>query len=188
MNSVGHMVKSGKLVRALHDLQEAMGTTLPGYNTPNVYSLDQGLELAMATINKASDGPSGKATFLIPLQPNDTERGGCPVELPKFLSGFDYSQYKGFYHTDFTLPSEYFRPDVTRPTNVEPYNLDFTYLFLKDLTNPDFDRMGEGRRIRLSGSDATGGINPTDKRIRAQATEVRIADVPRLREALELKH
>jgi hypothetical protein len=189
VNSVGHMVKSGKLIRALHDLEEAMGTALPDYRVPNVDSLAKALELAMATINKASETVSGKATFLLPLTNAGDERPKCPVMLPNFLSSFDYCGYEGFYHTDYTIPSAYFRPDIKRPVDAEPYQLDFTYLFDKALDNPDYDRMGDGRRIRDSAELASGASGderryPVAKRLRGVATEVQIADVPRLQDAL----
>jgi hypothetical protein len=180
MNSIGHMVKSGKLIKAIHDLEDVMGTALPEYRIPNVDSLDKALELAMHTIYGASEAVSGKATSLIPALPSGSE--SCPIDLPEFLVNFDHSKYSGFYHTDYTVPSDYFSPDIARPANAMPYDLDFTYLFRKDLSNPDFDRMGEGRRIRLS---EVLSAYESEKRARGRATEVRIADVPRLQEALK---
>jgi hypothetical protein len=189
VNSVGHMVRSGKLAAALHDLEEIMGTALPDYKVPNVGSLEKALELAMGTINKASESLSGRATFLVPRPRVKKGRPECPVELPDSLSAFDYCGYEGFYHTDYTVPSEYFRPDVNRPGDARPFQLDFTYLFHDALDNPDHDRMGRGRRIRDSGRQARG--TPGDgrryraaKRRRGVETEVRISDVPRLQEAL----
>jgi hypothetical protein len=183
-NSVGHMVKSGKLARALHDLDEIMGTAIGDYSTPKVDSLDKALDLAMRTINMASPSVSGRATFLIRLSDINAEsRPKCPLPLPPSLAGMDYCSYCGFYHTDYTLPSEYFVPDVLRITGGEPYTLDFTYLFNRDLDNPDFDRMGEGRPIT-----SAEGVGYADyraaKQLMGAETEVQIADVPRLEEAL----
>jgi hypothetical protein len=143
----------------------------------------------MATINNASESVSGKATFLVPLTDGRDDRPECPVMLPESLSSFDHCGYEGFYHTDYTIPSAYFRPDVKRPVDAEPYQLDFTYLFNKALDNPDYDRMGEGRRIRDSAELATGASGDerryaVAKRLRGVATEVQIADVPRLQDAL----
>jgi hypothetical protein len=190
VNSVGHMVKSGKLTVAFHDLEEIMGTALPDYKVPNVDSLEKALELAMTTINKASESVSGKATFLVRVPEIAKERPGCPVQLPNSLSTFDHCGYEGFYHTDYTIPSEYFRPDIVRPADAEPFQLDFTYLFHDALDNPDHDRMGEGRRIRDSAKSAKGGVGehyPSGKRLRGVAREVRVADLPRLKEALRLR-
>jgi hypothetical protein len=192
VNSVGHMVKSGKLTLALRDLEEIMGTALPDYKVPNVASLEKALALAMGTIDKASESVSGRATFLVPRPKGKKGRPECPMELPDSLSAFDYCGYGGFYHTDYTIPSEYFRPDVNRPTDTEPFRLDFTYLFQDALDNPDYDRMGEGRRIRESG-ELTGSpsrdeqLYPAEKRLRGVETEVQISDIPRLRQAVPLR-
>ena len=60
VNSVGHMVKAGKLSRAMRDLEEVMETAEGDITNPVVDSLEKALELAMRTIALASDGPSGK--------------------------------------------------------------------------------------------------------------------------------
>jgi len=133
---------------------------------------------------------SGKATFLVPMEAASGEsRPACPINLSAMLSGFDYCAYKGFYHTDYSIPSEYFLPDVARSKGIEARDLDFTYLFHKDLDNPDHDRMGEGRRIRADERQATGMPNelyPAAKRLRGVETEVLISSAARLREALGL--
>jgi len=187
-NSIGHMVKSGRLARAMRDLEEIMGTTSPEFKTPNVHSLEQALGIAMATIHRASEGPSGKATWLLPVEGGSTDRK-CPVEIPKQLWEFDCSRYQGFYHTDFTIPSEYFRPDVLRPDDASRLDLDFTYLYHKDLENPDYDRMGEGRRIMFSEARVESErpeVGRYLKRLRGLETEVRLEDLPRLKKALSM--
>jgi hypothetical protein len=189
MNSVGHMTKSGQLLRAMHDLEQTMGMPLLDFKTPKVESLDKALELAMRTISLASETVSGKATFLVPTTAEVKDQLRCPVDLPKFLENMDFCSYKGYYHTDFTLPSEYFHESIERPSDIEPYGLDFTYLFDDRLDNPDFDRMGNGRRIRESGSPSNviakdEQLYPNAKRLRGLPTEVQINAVRRLREAL----
>ena len=89
--------------------------------TSAVNSLEQALEFAMRTIAKASDAVTGKATELITLPDDPASRPpeGCPVSLPKFLAGKDHRRYLGYYHTDITVPSEYFLPDVTRPASIK---------------------------------------------------------------------
>lgn len=187
-NSIGHMVKSGRLARAMHDLEEIMGTASPEFRAPNVHSLEHALEIAMATIHRASEGPSGKATWLLPIE-GSSSGSKCPVEISKQLMDFDCSHYHGFYHTDFTIPSEYFRQDILRPRDARPIDLDFTYLYLKDLENPDYDRMGQGRRIMYS--EARKGIDRPEagrylKRLSGLETEVRLEDLPRLKKALSM--
>jgi len=184
VNSVGHMVKSGKLVRALRDLEEIMETAQGDFANPAVDSLDKALELAMRTIDLASNGPSGKATSLLP-RPRTVTLPKCPVTLPPSFRDKDYCEYQGWYHTDYTLPSEYFDPNIERPTAIRNYRLDFTYLFEESLDNPDFERMGRGRAIRESTAD-TEAIDAyrKQKRLRGEPVETDIDHVPRLRDAL----
>jgi len=182
VNSVGHMVKAGKLARAMRDVEEVMGTASTDFRPPDVHSLKQSVSIAMRTIHNASNAPSGKATYLVPKESSAPE---CPVEIPSPLDTFDCSQYKGHYHTDYTIPSEYFRPDVLRPHELRIHDLDFTYLFQDRLDNPDFDRMGEGRRIRLDelAPDLARDGSAT-KHARGVPIDVRIEDAPRLIKAL----
>jgi len=67
------------------------------------------LELAMRTIDMAANAVSGKATELLP---GPTGMAECPVKLSKKVHDKNYCEYKGYYHTDYTLPSEYFSPDI----------------------------------------------------------------------------
>jgi hypothetical protein len=165
INSVGHLVKTGILSRIAGELDPKMGN-------PQIDSLPKALEWAMRTIESASDANSGKATR---LAERTLETPAAPIDLPPSLRTKDHRYYKGYYHTDQTLPSEYFRPDVTRPSSIESIDLDFSYLFKNDVSNPDFALMGEGRRIRA--------LEERDQR--AEGVEVEIASCPRLVEALQ---
>jgi hypothetical protein len=164
VNSVGHMVKSGILANSMKELERLLGAPEEGWVPSKVDSLDKALEFAMRTIGLASDTISGKATELLP---RGHERGGkikeCPVDLPSFLATKNFCEYRGYYHTDYTLPSEYFLPDVARPKGLKIHKLDFTYLFDKRLDNPDFFLLGEGRRIR-SGRSAAAASKTDDAR------------------------
>ena len=189
VNSVGHMVKSGLLDRALKDLEQSMGTAAGEFAESKVDSLEKALQIAMGTINKASDASSGKATYLLPLDAADAPRPSCPIRLPGSLAEKNYCSYGGLYHTDVTVPSEYFRADVLRPPDLQPenYSLDFSYLFDSSLDNSDHVRMGLGRRIRATGTahpDAYSS-SPAFKRLRGVETELDINDVPSLRKALD---
>jgi hypothetical protein len=147
VNSVGHMAKAcgiAKIMNEMNSMLEIRGETF--IESP-IDSLGQALEFAMRTIDKASDSVSGKATELIPVD----ESHSCPIKLPPNLIGKDCSIYKGYYHTDITIPSEYFTSDIERPKNSEVHTLDFTYLHDKDVSNPAFITMGEGRKIRSTG-------------------------------------
>lgn len=180
VNSVGHMVKSGKLALGLRELRRALDLPNENFANPIIDSLPKALEFAMRTIDQAADGISGKATTLIPLSSEKESEVRCPVSLPDFLKDKSHCSYRGYYHTDYTVPSEYFVPDVERPEATKTHELDFTYLFDESLDNPDFLTMGEGRRIR---ADVPAEYRFA-KRLRGIETEAEIDDLPRLREAL----
>lgn len=182
VNSVGHMVKSGRLTRAMDDLEHLMGLPSERLANPKVDSLEKALELAMRTIDLASDGPSGRATRLIPRTPDDKALPQCPELLPALLADKSCRKYEGYYHTDYTIPSEYFLPDEERPAALEPRDLDFTYLFDRSFDNPDYIRLGGGRPIRADFGRVEDDLH--QKRLRGNPVEVDIDHIPRLRAAL----
>lgn len=145
VNSVGHLVKSGIVAKAIKEMDNQLGGPFEDYPEPKVDSLGKALELAMRTIDMAADAVSGKATELLPSTVGMTE---CPVKLSNKVRDRNCYEYKGYYHTDYTLPSEYFLPDITRPSHITPHVLDFTYLFKRGVDNPDFRLLGEGHQIR----------------------------------------
>lgn len=184
MNSVGHMAKSGMIARAWETFQADIRVDLNEFapsHKSDIDSLGRALEFAMRTIALASDGPSGPATLLRPRL--DSAVASCPIELPQFLRDKDHCQYLGYYHTDFTLPSEYFLEDERRPVNKAPAELDFTYLFDRQYDNPDAVAMGEGRRVRAFGSQASG-LERTKRVGRAFAEEVSVDSQSRLLRSL----
>ena len=183
VNSVGHLVKSGRLVNAVADLEQSLGLKTGDFAERKIDSLSKALEFAMRTIAIASNAVSGPATSLLP-KPGDSEEP--PGQLPSFLAEKDFRKYHGWYHTDFTLPSEYFRPEVQRPDSLSGHSLDFTYLFVKDIENPDFDLMGEGRRIRADGMDRLEDGRDHSKDVTSRGQIVSLEDAPQLRRALAL--
>jgi hypothetical protein len=163
------------------ELQDLLGEKDDTFVTTKVSSLPTALEWAMRTIHNASNGPSGKATELLAREGNATVLA-CPVKLPNFLEDRNHCTYRGWYHTDITIPGEYFRADVERPANLPFHQLDFTYLFNNELTNPDYITTATGRRVRSIEDDELPGPEKTDRLIPAI---VSIADEPRLIEALQ---
>lgn len=145
VNSVGHLVKSGIVAKAMKEMDTLLGGPFEDYPEPKVDSLGKALELAMRTIDMAANAVSGNATELLPSPIGMTE---CPVKLSNKVRNKNCYEYKGFYHTDYTLPSEYFLPDIVRPVHITPHLLDFTYLFKRGVDNPDFRLLGEGQQIR----------------------------------------
>lgn len=148
VNSVGHMAKSGARRNLMSQFEAAEKIPESARGKLKIDSLGAALVYAMKTIAKAQDTVSGKATCLIDISSEERKkiRPACPVQLddflPAHLAAKDYSKYKGWYHTDVTIPSAYFRPDVTRPPEIEQTDLYFTYLF--DRKEISFRTMGAG--------------------------------------------
>jgi hypothetical protein len=183
VNSVGHMVKSGILAESMKELETLLSSPQEGWAISKVDSLDKALQLAMSTIARASNAVSGKATELLPRLPGDSMI--CPRSLPTALSDKNCRRYRGHYHTDYTLPSEYFLADVERPVGLTTHTLDFTYLFDRSLDNPDFNVLGEGRRIRSPRVKKDRmATERTQKRLRAAGSSVYISNEDRLLTAL----
>jgi hypothetical protein len=163
INSVGHLVRSSAFASAMEELRkdldfhEQLGTAVT-----KIRSLDQALIMAMQTIAKAAPTTSGPATKLIEIDSNTMalRQARCPISLPAELITKDYCYYKGWYNTDYTIPSEYFLPDAHRPTSVREHLLEFSYLFDKSVSNPDFVRMGSGIRVRSGESEKTSRMIP----------------------------
>lgn len=110
VNSVGQMVKASKLADLMQDFNQVLGVTGDELINTNVDSLPKALEMAMRTIAMAAETPSGKATELLMVAPED-RLPTCPIQLPPNLVGKNYCEYVGYYNTDVTIPSIYFRPD-----------------------------------------------------------------------------
>lgn len=183
VNSVGHMAKSGRIHNLMTTLSKELGLSADDeeWQRSKVDDLGAALVFAMKTIANAADTVSGRATELLSL-PVDVPNPVAPARLPDQFDGVDWQQYRGYYHTDVTVPSLYFRPDVARPADAAPLILDFTYLFDSSVGNPDFITMGEGRRVREGGAADYSSVPA--KRSRMFGAEVAIASVPRLADAL----
>jgi hypothetical protein len=147
INSVGHMVKAAMIRDALKEYEKAL--TLQGAEGAKhrITGLSVALRFAMETINDASNAVSGPATSL--RQRPTTDKAAPPASIPTHLASFDFRTYLGWYHTDYTLPSLYFREDVERPSEAQQVELDFTYLHDDSIDNPEYVRMGQGERMAL---------------------------------------
>jgi len=181
MNSVGHMAKAGAINRAMNALDGELGQDVEDWMSTNVESLDKALILAMRTILNASKGARPGTR----LYDNAERRPAleCPVaNLPADLNGRNHCEYFGYYHTDHTLPSDYFRDSIDRPHDAQAFDdLNLTYLF--DTADYDFLRMGAGLPIRSpEGADAE--VDRFVKRERVVPFEVDVADEPLLMAAL----
>jgi hypothetical protein len=182
MNSVGHLVKSRALAEGMLQLEEKVGLSAGDWVKSHLGSLDDALIYAMRTIAKAATAVSGKATELLPLPHDVSTLPRCPVEpLPRDLAGKNYCKYAGYYHTDITLPSEYFAPDVQRPATAGRRELDFTYLFDGTISNLDYFTMGAGVPIReVDGSEPSPFNDKSLKVLRSVGRKLSSAEVDRL--------
>jgi hypothetical protein len=191
VNSVGHMVKSGRLTELMEDVNAELGVADEQWIASRVDSLPKALVLAMKTIANAAETVSGKATELLPAQQIDSELR-CPVDLPADLKGKSHCVYLGHYHTDYTIPSEYFVPAVLRPAGTPKHCLDFTYLFDDQAANPAHLTMGKGQRTRGPGivedlpdvARAARGEGEAARIGKVEGEEVPIDSITRLMDAL----
>lgn len=176
VNSVGHLVQSGAIAK---ELARECGSGASGESFPGrpIDSLPMALVWAMKTIGRASETVSGKATQLMPLCSEEDDglpAPKCPFALTPDVYGMDFRYYLGNYHTDYTLPAEYFLYAVKRPSQCKPHTLEFTYLIDSGEDNPDAMTMGAGRRVR----------GESKKQLRLEPTVEKIADNARLARAL----
>jgi hypothetical protein len=186
MNSVGHMVKAANLASGMRHLESLLDAPREEWEASKIDSLEKALILAMRTIGNASHTDWGKATELLPLKDNDSTAPQCPFSLPKDLAEKNCREYRGYYHTDFTIPSEYFDGAVGRSLSQASYQLDFTYLFHQDVDNPAHGTMGLGRRVRsdLPVSTSANEILDRLKQAKMWGKEVLLRDCDRLCRAL----
>lgn len=167
VNSVGHLAKAGALAREeLESTSRFQGVPVQLTAAARIDSLGKGLEFAMRTISMASEAVSGKATELLALSDEDRRGEQCPFSLPPMLADKDFRSYRSYYHTDFTLPSEYFLANVQRPAGCKARDMDLRYFFDADLENADRLTMGMGRRVR-AGAERESRLKPTSQLIAA---------------------
>ena len=188
VNSVGHMVKSEIIARKMKELDQELQVLGEGLIDTKINSLGKALEVAMRTISLAANTPWGRATELLPLPADRRNLPACPIDLPAAFADKDFTKYRGYYHTDHTLPSDYFLPDERRNSDAN-FTLDFTYLFHKHIANPDFTTMGEGKQIRADTAvpherAAAVPLNAMSRRVLAEPETITISQNQRLMRAL----
>lgn len=166
MNSVGHLVASEARRRAIQEAEKTMAKGVPSkriqelkeleaqiaaLSQTSVQSLEHALKYAMHTIYGASSRETGSntwgpATLLLRGGPDSK----CPFPLiadDTVLRTMDWTTYLGWYHTDITVPSEYFLPQQERPKEIAcPFALDFSYLH--DRRGPDYKRLAQGVLVK----------------------------------------
>lgn len=169
MNSVGHLVAAEARRRAIQEAQKnvlknaalprvqelrALEARFAELSQTSVQTLEHALKYAMHTIHAASSSESGlirweTATRLLRGGPDTT----CPFPLvasDSILKEMDWATYLGWYHTDITVPSEYFLAQQERPSGITcPFALDFSYLH--DKRGPDYKKLAQGILVRNRG-------------------------------------
>jgi hypothetical protein len=178
INSVGHLARSSAFIAAVKEISERIGLDVShSPASTGIQDLSQALIVAMRTIGKASVTSSGRATELINVEQEtlNQRRKGCPVHLPPDLANKDYCFYEGWYHTDYTLPSDYFLSAVNRPDEIRKHLLEFSYLYDDSVENSDYRRMGTGIQVRA---------HKTEKSTRLIPNLISITENPRLKDAL----
>jgi len=177
------MVMSCRLAGASTAYEKALGIDPGERARVKLNDLHDALVMAMKSIDNASEACSGKATTLTATH---YEPGKCPFTLPAKLADKSTDEYLGHYHTDHTLPSTYFRPDVERPSDLTTHVLDFTYLHRPGADNPAYQTMGHGLRIRHDDSSTAEvpGAPDAEKRARFEPQRVPVEKCPLLVSAL----
>ncbi len=132
MNSVGHMACARRLGKDMGEDDQSQG-------------LQWALRTAMQLLDETKPGVSGRDTWLHEIEKRpEPPHIVCPEDLGQVLVGKNRCEYGGLYHTDQTLPSAFFKPDVVRPEGPSFDDLNLTYLHHDSPDNPDYRLMGAG--------------------------------------------
>jgi hypothetical protein len=167
VNSLGHLVRCAQVSKALEQFDATLGlTTDDEINRPRLESNARALEFAMRTIRNSTDAISGKAAIL--LRSTDPRPATCPV-LSSDFDAFDVTKYDAYYDTDFTLRSEFFRPDVQRPSSVGTHTMNFTYIYDDSFEN--FDHAGMMHGVQYKGDAAGAATQRRTARVRTMTPE-----------------
>jgi hypothetical protein len=145
MNSVGHMART----RAEQVLAKSAPQAITEVSRQRL--VYWALPTAMKTIGpNPTDGIRG--TWLV-------EHGTFAedVEPPTFamrerwfrdLAGYSHHGYHGRYHTDFTIPTDYFKEGLWRLEEIG-HRDDLVFTYLHSLSDEDYEAMGIGQDLGL---------------------------------------
>lgn len=146
MNSVGHMAhyRAIELLRRSSTLASRVG------DVPRDRLVYWALPTAMRTIGPPL-AASTRGTWLEPWGrfPEDLEPPTYEVRQRVFGDLAEYSQnrYIGTYHTDETIPSPYFDPNI-RTLESAPRRDDLYFTYLHSTQDPDYLTMGIGKLVQ----------------------------------------
>ncbi|MFN0168666.1 MAG: hypothetical protein ACKV22_19760 [Bryobacteraceae bacterium] len=135
MNSVGHMTRARL---------EAQVTKRPALAAvePAERLVDFALAFAMRTVHRASKGAL-PGTRLAERDASCILPEAIREVALRDMAPFNERFYLGQYHTDMTIPGEYFDPSIVKPLHLQELALDFTYLH--DTSEADYGLMGVGQ-------------------------------------------
>ena len=148
MNSVGHMARHRTELMLAKNPE--IGRKFP--DVPRERLVYFALLTAMKTIGPPADG-SERGTWLAEHGHCDEDTAPPPFsERPSYfgdLAVYSENRYRGLYHTDQTIPSDYFKDGLWRKEDLPVRDdLYFTYLHSKDDT--DYLSMGVGEFIEAT--------------------------------------
>lgn len=138
MNSIGHMSR-----KMAEDYLARVGRS-DSLGTARERLVSWAVPMAMRTILTAERESAIPGTRLAGRRPDDesmipdAERDA----VLRDLAPYSENQYIGQYHTDITVPSEYFTDSFSRPVAAADHNLFFTYLHSS--SDSDYASMGVG--------------------------------------------
>lgn len=150
MNSVGHFARALVEKELRKNPNVASGRDVPRHKL--VY---WALPMAMKTIGPPVEG-SGRGTWLADRGkfPEDTEPPTYEQRRRHFddLAAFSENRYVGRYHTDWTIPSDYFRDGLWKLEEIGSRDdLFFTYLHrMSDSDYADYESMGIGKLLGMN--------------------------------------
>ena len=146
MNSVGHMAR--KLAEVEIIKKPELATLCK--DVPREQLARFALRFAMQTIMGASKGPKPGTRLLQREEATDTpalaENDRVRI-LGHDLERYNENEYAGWYHTDESIPREFFDPTPEHPVSVIEKRLAFTYLHSEK--DPDFLSMGLGEDVSV---------------------------------------
>lgn len=155
MNSVGHMART----RAEQSLARNPKLIEEFSDVPRERLVYFALLTAMKTIGPPGDGSSTRGTWLAAHGSFEEDKEPPPFDQRTRhfgeLAEFSENRYRGYYHTDHSIPSDYFVEGLWRQEDLKVRDdLYFTYLHSK--ADTDYLSMGLGEVINLDGgADAT---------------------------------
>jgi hypothetical protein len=153
MNSVGHMARW----QAERVLSKSQAATESVAGVPRDRLVFFALPLAMRSIGPREERPC-KGTWLAPYGDfSEDKEPPLLAQRPlyfKDLAGYGENRYRGLYHTDHTIPSDYFDEGLWRNEDLkEREDLYFTYLH--SLDDDHYLSMGLGEHFDPDKDDST---------------------------------